>query len=300
MDQSLTMAGREASQPSYPVTAQSTVQLATYFQFMPSLSGYYLPAGIYPAEKEDTNGVFFKAPKGFKSLSLTGSTETEGGIYLPKPDTGVRGYVYLRMPLLGNTRYELPDWFFSAYGKKWTILPDAATESRHWTIELASSNTPPSGPCKIYDRQQKLMLGGTLASGKMDGTWTSFGSDGTRLAVWSYHQGVKNGPVELWYGAFGYPEAAGRRQLEGTFADGDFDGTVTCYYPSGARECMRTYEHKMLKSARYWSSNGAEQPAAAALAEANSEHKVDMAYLAKLEEITAQALAQAQRKIRAQ
>jgi len=300
-NQSWTMAGKDANSSGYPVNAQSTVQLVTYFQFMPSLSGYYLPAGIYTAEKEDANGVFFKAPKGIKSLSLTGSTETEGGIYLPKSDTtGIRGYVYLRMPLLGTSRYELPDWFFSAYGKKWTILQDVTTDSSNWTIELASSNSPPSGPCKIYDRQQRLMLEGMLASGKMDGTWTSFGSNGDRLAVLSYHQGIRNGPVEMWYGAFAFPEAAGHRKLDGTFVDGDYEGTVTRYYPSGARQGERVYEHKALKGARFWLPNGTAKPVAAAMSEAESDHKADMTYLAKLEDMVAQSLAHAQRKIREQ
>src|ERR1017187_3441107 len=300
-NQSWTMAGRDANSSGYPVNAQSTVQLVTYFQFMPSMSGYYLPAGIYTAEKEDANGGFFKAPKGIKSLSLTGSTETEGGIYLPKSDTtGIRGYVYLRMPLLGTSRYELPDWFFSVYGKKWTILQDVTTDSSNWTIELASSNSPPSGPCKIYDRQQRLMLEGTLSSGKMEGTWTSFGSNGDRLAVLSYHQGIRNGPVEMWYGAFAFPKAAGHRKLDGTFVDGDYEGTVTRYYPSGARQSERVYEHKALKGARFWLPNGTAKPVAAAMSEAESDHKADMTYLAKLEDMVAQSLAHAQRKIREQ
>jgi hypothetical protein len=87
------------------------------------MSGYYLPAGIYKAQKEDANGVFFKAPSGMKVLSFTGNTEVEGGIYLPKSGTmGVRGHVSLRMPLLGWESYWLPDTFFSHYGKTWRIL----------------------------------------------------------------------------------------------------------------------------------------------------------------------------------
>lgn len=113
----------ETKLSGYPVNGQSAIELTTYFKFMPSLSGYYLRPGIYRAEKEDANGVFFKAPKGVKLLSLTGNTEVDGGIYLPKSGTSnVRGYVYLRVPLREYSSYFLPNKFFSAYDKKWTIL----------------------------------------------------------------------------------------------------------------------------------------------------------------------------------
>ena len=92
------------------------------------------------------------------------------------------------------------------------------------------------------------MLDGTLASGRMDSTWTSTGSDGTRLATWSYRQGVRHGAVQMWSGALRYPGAGGHLKLEGTFADGVYDGTVTRYYSSGTKQCVRVYERGVLKS----------------------------------------------------
>ena len=107
----------------YSITAQSSIQLAAYFKYWPEMSGYYLPAGIYKAEREDSNGVFFKAPDGMKLLSLTGSTGVEGGIYLPKLGvSGVRGHVYLHMPLMGWVSYVLPDKFFSNYCSTWGVM----------------------------------------------------------------------------------------------------------------------------------------------------------------------------------
>lgn len=88
---------------------------------MPSLTGYYLPPGIYEAESEDADGVFFKAPQGAKSLSLLGSVDVDGGIYLPKIGRKhVRGYAYLGV-LVGHSHYILPDDFFATYGKNWGI-----------------------------------------------------------------------------------------------------------------------------------------------------------------------------------
>ena len=117
---------QSSSAPSgFPISGHSSIQLANDFKFMPSFSGYYLPPGIYKAEGEDADGVFFKAPNGSKSLSLTGSVAVEGGIYLPKlSGKGVRGYAYLKMPLLGRTPYFLPDDFFSGYGKNWGIIKE--------------------------------------------------------------------------------------------------------------------------------------------------------------------------------
>ena len=108
----------------YPVSIQSSVVMMADFKWWPELSGYFLPAGIYRAESEDTNGVFFKAPDGFKLESMTGGTDTKGGIYLPKQGAvGVRGHVYLWMSVFGGhwEQYLLPDQFFSRYGKTWRI-----------------------------------------------------------------------------------------------------------------------------------------------------------------------------------
>ena len=111
----------------YPVSQLSALEMKTNFRFMPSSSGYYLPPGIYVSEGEDVNGVFFRAPRGALALSGNSSVGADGGIYLPKEGTkGVRGYAYLKLPVMGQTSYFLPDDFFSAYGKQWGLLRRAA------------------------------------------------------------------------------------------------------------------------------------------------------------------------------
>ena len=172
-----------------------------------------------------------------------------------------------------------------------------SSDDSKWTIELTSSEPSPSGPCRIYDDLHRLMLDGSLSSGKMDGTWTSTGSDGTRLATWSYREGVRHGPVKMWYGALRYPEAGGHLKLEGTFADGGYDGTVTRFYPSGTRQSLRVYEHGVLRRSQYWSPGGSDASPAAAAKEAEFEHKQDMAYLSTLEDMVVRSLAQARREV---
>jgi hypothetical protein len=178
------------------------------------------------------------------------------------------------------------------------VTPKVLNDASKWTIELASSEQSPSGPCHIYDDMHRLMLDGTLTSGKMDGTWTSTGSDGTRLATWSYRQGVRHGPVKMWFGALRNPEAGGHLKLEGAFADGGYDGTVTRYYPSGTKQSVRVYERGVLKGSEYWSPDGSASSPAAAAREADLEHKQDMAYLSMLEDMVTRSLAQARREIR--
>ena len=178
------------------------------------------------------------------------------------------------------------------------VTPTVLNDASKWTIELASSETSPSGACRIYDDLHRLMLDGTLASGKMDGSWTSTGSDGTRLATWSYRLGVRHGPVKMWYGALAYPGAGGHVKLEGTFADGAYDGTVTRFFPSGTRQSVRVYERGVLKSGQCWSPGGSEAPPATAKREADFEQEQDMRYLNTLEDMVARSLAQARREVR--
>jgi hypothetical protein len=170
--------------------------------------------------------------------------------------------------------------------------------ARKWTIELASSAASPSGACRIYDEANRLMLQGALTSGEMDGTWTHWGSQGGHYAEWSYRQGVRSGPVQMWFTPFAHPSARGLLKLEGTFLDGHYEGMVTRYYPSEKLQSVRVYEHGVLQSCRYWSPGGVEQPAAAANTEAAVELEVELTYLATLEDMVTQSLAEAHRKIK--
>jgi len=79
--------------------------------------------------------------------------------------------------------------------------------------------------------------------------------------------------------------------------DGEYDGPVTRYYPSGERQSVRVYEHGVLKSCQYWSPSGREQSVAAAKADASEELQADLTYLAALEDMVRRSLAQGHRDI---
>ena len=144
------------------------------------------------------------------------------------------------------------------------------------------------------------MLDGTLVAGKMDGTWTSYSSQGARLPLLrcSYRDGVRNGPVQMWYGPLAYPFASGRLNTEGTFLDGVYDGTVTAYYPSGTKRTVRLYDHGTLRSCHYWSPDGMEYFTSDAASEVKREKEADLRYIAVEEDTVTQALAQARRNIK--
>ena len=110
-------------------------------------------------------------------------------------------------------------------------------------------------------------------------------------------RGARHGLVKMWYGGLRYPEARGHLKLEGAFSNGDYDGAVTRYHPSGARQSVRVYEHGVLKNCQYWSPSGAESSPAVAAKESDFEHKQDMAYFNNLEDMVARSLAQARREV---
>ena len=178
-------------------------------------------------------------------------------------------------------------------------IPDPSDASK-WTVELASTDNSPSGLCRIYDARQNLMLEGTLVDGKMDGVWVTYNSTGGRTAVVSYKEGVRSGPIEMWYGAFAVPEAKGHLKLTGTFVDGHYDGTVARFYPSGAKESVREYRNNLLVKTQYWSPDGIEQPASSAQAHAAAELNLDLEWISRTEGMIPMSLAHAIRKSRAQ
>jgi len=174
--------------------------------------------------------------------------------------------------------------------------PFASNDASKWTIEVASADLKPTGPIRIYDEHNRLMLDGSLVAGQMDGTWTAWSSFGERLVIWRYRAGVRNGSILMWYGRLAFPEAAGRLKLEGAFLDGNYDGAVTTYHPSGARNSVRIYKNGTIENARCWAPDGTEQTPAFAADIAADGHKADMHYLGLMEGMVTRSLAQAERR----
>lgn len=177
------------------------------------------------------------------------------------------------------------------------VWADVLDESGDWMIEVESWERSPNGRCRIYDQREQLMLEGTLAQGRMDGEWKSFASTGQELVLLSYREGVREGPVRMWYGPYGFKEAAGRLKLEGAFRGGRYEGEVMRYHPSGKPRMLRVYENGALKTCQAWQDDGTEVPAGKRLEDAAAaELEADLAYLTELEGMVNRALMHARRK----
>jgi hypothetical protein len=291
-----------------PATSDRQLILSAPLDWFASENGdrydIFLPQGAYLVEAEDSDYLYYKAMArvtlGKKKLfSAQDNMPQGGGIFFSKSASSkYSSGAYVDYEDGKKLLIFFFDFRFTTQeGKRWhfTVLND---EPSKWTIELISSEALPSGPCRIYDALGRLMLDGTLATGKMDGGWTAFTSRGDKVVAWSYHNGQRNGPVQMWYGPFAYPEANGRLNVEGSFLDGAYNGVVKGYYPSGAKTSVRVYDRGTLTNCQYWSAEGAEFSSSEAVIEANRETKADLDYIALLENNVIRSLTQAHRKIR--
>jgi hypothetical protein len=291
-----------------PATSDRYLILSAPLDWFASENGdrydIFLPQGQYLIEAEDSDYLYYRAVARVtlgkkKFFSTQDNMPQEGGIFFSKrPGSKYSSGAYVDYEGGKKLLVFFFDFRFTTQeGKQWhfSILDDDPSK---WTIELTSSEALPSGPCRIYDASGRLMLEGTLAAGKMDGNWTAFTSRGDKIVAWSYHNGQRNGSVQMWYGPFAYPEANGRLNVEGAFLDGAYDGIVKSYYPSGAKISVRVYDRGTLTNCQYWSAEGVEFSSSEAVVEANHETKADLDYIALLENNVTRSLSQAHRRIR--
>lgn len=235
------------------------------------------PAGLYPATRADLSGSIFSWRAG--SARLTNTPNMVSRVVLVGLD--------LPLSLVSDSLYLPGDA---------TDLVLARYYASKWTIELTSAATLPSGPCRIYNPENHLFAEGHLVAGVMDGTWTVWANEKNKVCELSYRNGVRHGPVKMWYGTR-FPSECGRLKLEGIFLDGTYDGAVTVYYPSSKRRSLRVYEHGELKRSQLWAPDGTEQPSESARVDAARLLKADMEYVEITEYVVAESLSHAHRKI---
>jgi hypothetical protein len=67
---------------------QTSLEVKSNLTFLPSLSGYYFPAGTYLPVAKDAHGVFYQSPKGIKGIGLGDLYYPVGGIYRFRTNDG--------------------------------------------------------------------------------------------------------------------------------------------------------------------------------------------------------------------
>ena len=70
---------------------QTRLEVKKDLTFLPSLSGFYFPAGTYLPVAKDAAGVFYQSPKGIKGLGLGNAYYPVGGIYCFRQNDGLYG-----------------------------------------------------------------------------------------------------------------------------------------------------------------------------------------------------------------
>ncbi len=85
----------------------SSIVIKQDLRFVPSLSGYLLPAGTYLPVRKDAQGTYYQSPSGVVALSFTGGIRYPGGIYRFKYRDGSVGLKVWCKTMFGMDTREL-------------------------------------------------------------------------------------------------------------------------------------------------------------------------------------------------
>jgi antitoxin component YwqK of YwqJK toxin-antitoxin module len=139
-----------------------------------------------------------------------------------------------------------------------------------------------------------VQVRGEFASGKKEGTWEVWNSAGRQTARIQYSQGVRTGPVTMWYSD---PCCVYRdipfRKLEGTFLNGKYEGTKSSFYPEPILERLRSRVHFSngeIVTAEQWDAEGKAMSPSDALATAQRDVESDEAYLRQLDGVVQESI----------
>ncbi|NLA75659.1 MAG: hypothetical protein GX846_09370 [Deltaproteobacteria bacterium] len=72
-----------------------------------------------------------------------------------------------------------------------------------------------NGPFEFYEPGGQIQHKGNFVDNKKDGLWVVWESTGVKIAEIIYKEGLRNGPIILWYGSFiDSGKSAGHKKLE--------------------------------------------------------------------------------------
>jgi antitoxin component YwqK of YwqJK toxin-antitoxin module len=175
-----------------------------------------------------------------------------------------------------------------------SIPGQAPREPGRPRVEVECVENRPHGQFVWRSPEGVVQVRGEFAGGRKEGTWEIWNSAGRQIARIQYSQGVRTGPVTMWYSE---PCCLYRdipfRKLEGTFVNGKYAGTKSSFYPEPILEKLRSrvqFSNGEIVAAELWNAEGKALPPAEALATARRDVESDEAYLRQLEGVVQEGI----------
>lgn len=113
------------------------------------------------------------------------------------------------------------------------------------------------GPFEFYEPGGQIQHKGNFVDNKKDGLWTVWESTGVKIAEITYNDGMKNGPVKLWYGSsIDSGKRAGNIKLEANFLQNNYHGHYKTSLPDGKIRNEVEYENGNINQVKLYDYNG--------------------------------------------
>jgi len=114
------------------------------------------------------------------------------------------------------------------------------------------------GPFEFYEPNGQLQIKGNFVDNKKEGLWV-FREEltGVKLAEITYKDGLRNGPIKLWYSSFiGSGKIAGHKKLEAFFLQGNYHGIYKIFVPDGKISSEVEFDNGNIKQVKHYDYDG--------------------------------------------
>jgi antitoxin component YwqK of YwqJK toxin-antitoxin module len=161
-----------------------------------------------------------------------------------------------------KTKYAILLIFFFVFGCVTTTTqsPDSRFKPdnyRNYKARYIVVEGKLNGPFEIYEPGGQLQYIGTFVDDEKEGLWIVWEATGVKIAEIPYKDGIRNGPIKLWYGSFiDSGKRAGNIKLEANFLQGNYHGDYKTFLPDGKTRNEVEYEHGNINQVKLYDYNG--------------------------------------------
>jgi Uncharacterized protein conserved in bacteria len=166
----------------------------------------------------------------------------------------------------------------------------------HFTIVGSMVDGFFDGPAELFTSGTIRRAAGLYRKGKPDGSWSFWDSGRSRIAVFTFREGVLEGQAKLYFGSFNTPAAAGKLKVGGTMKSGWWDGIIQSWYSDGSSRSERIYEAGKVVRASARDGDGASYSESVAMERAQRDDASDRKLVTLLTAIIREAPDHAQRR----